>query len=184
MNKSVLLSKISKPIGKKEAMSLAAENTNALIGVLDLCLHCNYEIAFRAAWILEIAAENNPEEFGLYLDEFTNVYINLRNLSGQRHFTKILMSLTKNAGRRDLLSEQKLAILVETTFEWLIDLQTPVAVRVNCMDILFNLKDKSDWIADELRAQIEFQLQNGSPALQSRGKRILNKLARNSTKSY
>ncbi len=53
---------------------------------------------------------------------------------------------------------------------------TPVAVQVNCMDVLYNLRGHEDWIADELKQQTEFLLRNASPALLSRGKRILLKL--------
>jgi hypothetical protein len=40
------------------------------------------------------------------------------------------------------------------------------------MDVLYNLKEIDGWIAGELRAQIEFQLKDGSAALQSRGKKV------------
>jgi hypothetical protein len=66
--------------------------------------------------------------------------------------------------------------LVEITFDWLIDPETPVAVKVNCMDILFPFAKEQSWIKDELRSQVQFLLNDGSAALQSRGKRILKKL--------
>jgi len=68
--------------------------------------------------------------------------------------------------------------IIGTTFEWMVYPQTPVAVKVNCMDVLYNLKEIDGWIADELRAQIEFQLKDGSAALQSRGRKVLKKLSR------
>lgn len=66
--------------------------------------------------------------------------------------------------------------IIETTFDWLIDPQTPVAVKVNCMDILLNFGKEQRWIPDELRSQVQFLLKDGSAAVQSRGKRILMKL--------
>ena len=61
-------------------------------------------------------------------------------------------------------------------FEWLINLATPVAVRVNCLDILLNLRNEFPWIKEELQAQIEFYLRDGSPAMQSRGRKILRQV--------
>lgn len=72
--------------------------------------------------------------------------------------------------------------VVEKTFEWLICPRTPVAVRVNCMDILFNLKQEFPWIEEELKAQVTFFLHDGSAAMQSRGKAVLRKLKRYLTK--
>ncbi len=183
MDPAFLLKEISKPIGKKEVVSLATQSVNSVDELIKLCLHSNYEIAFRAAWILELVAVAYPERFNEKLSEFIDVYVRLTNQSCQRHFTKILMSLTNMQARQDRLSTNDLEAIVETTFEWMIDPQTPVAVRVNCMDILFDLRDMDNWIADELRAQIEFQLQSGSAALQSRGKRVLYKLSRSQRKS-
>ena len=61
-------------------------------------------------------------------------------------------------------------------FEWLINPHTPVAVRVNCMDVLYYMSPQFPWIKEELLAQIEFYLKDGSAALQSRGKGLLKKL--------
>jgi hypothetical protein len=66
--------------------------------------------------------------------------------------------------------------IIDTTFEWLINPKTPIAVKVNCIEILVNLRSKSDWIEEELRAQIEFLLKDGGPAVQSRARKMLEVL--------
>jgi hypothetical protein len=66
--------------------------------------------------------------------------------------------------------------IVEATFEWLINDRTPVAVRVNCLDILYNLSNSYTWITEELKDQTRFLLKNESAAMQSRGKRVLKKI--------
>ena len=183
MDESFLLKEISRPISKKEATKLAEQSVNLVNELIMLCLNSNYEVAFRAAWILELFAGTSPEHFDEHLNDFFATYVILRNQSGQRHFTKILMRITNMHSKLDCIPITDLEAIVATTFEWMIDLQTPVAVRVNCMDILYNLKSKDDWIEDELRAQIDFQLRSGSAALQSRGKKLLHKLDRTSRKS-
>ncbi len=172
----LLLPKISIPISKNEAISLAAQSINQLDELLQLCRHSRHEVAFRAAWILEILHQSHPKCFNEASDEFIEIYLTLKNQSSKRHFTKILISMIQR--KENVISNENLDYILEATFEWLIDTSTPVAVRVNCMEILYHLKDKNDWIADELHHQIEFRLLNGSAALRSRGKRILNDLSK------
>ncbi|SKB91649.1 hypothetical protein [Daejeonella lutea] len=183
MKKSFLIEELSKPIGKKSVISFAQKHRAKADEVLKLCAYQNYEVAFRAAWILEAITELDTTALNPHITKFIDTYLKLANHGVQRHFTKILMGLTHSYDGKIVLPEDKAEAVVGITFEWLIEPQTPVAVKVNCMDILYNFKDKNEWIADELRAQIEFQLQNGSAALQSRGRRILAKFSRKKIKS-
>jgi len=68
--------------------------------------------------------------------------------------------------------------LVETCFDWMINPKVAVAVKVFCCETLFNLRNRYDWIADELAREIEFLMLNGSPGIQSKGKRILKALSK------
>lgn len=69
-------------------------------------------------------------------------------------------------------------MLVTAVFEWLIDPSTPVAVLANCMDILYAFSGEFDWIREELGYQLVILMDRGSPALNSRGKRVFKKLNR------
>ena len=136
-------------------------------------------VAFRAAWALEYIATHYPERFVPVFMDFLFRLPSQGNPSCQRHFTKILMLIThaKAPERyRDLYLRADRERLVETIFGWLIEPQTPVAVQVNCLDILFNMTPEFPWIKDELKQQTEFFLRDGSAAMQSRGKKILAKL--------
>lgn len=176
MDKAALLKQITTALAKKRALSLAYDYRNSVGEVIELSMYKDHEIAFRAGWILEFIAFSYPDQFREHLPEFIDVYLIQKNQSCQRLYTKILMDLTKAKKERSF-SESRLDAIVETTFEWMIDPQTPVAVRVNCMDILYNLRNDYEWIGEELSAQVEFFLKNGSAALQSRGKKILHKLS-------
>ncbi len=136
-------------------------------------------IAFRAAWVLEYIAAHYPERFIPVFADFLSMLPSQRNRSCQRHFTKILMIITDPKAPenyRDAYLCADRERLAETVFGWLIDPHTPVAVQVNCLDVLYNLISEFDWIKDELKQQTEFLLRDGSAAMQSRGKRILVKL--------
>ncbi len=139
------------------------------------------QLAFRAAWLLEYIAAHHPDRFMPVCYLFLDRLASQRNRSCQRHFTNILRRLTHpkaNHEYRHALQSADREQLVETVFSWFIDTQTPVAVQANCMDVLFHMSSEFGWIKDELMQQIEFLLRDGSPAIQSRGKKILEKLAK------
>lgn len=159
------------------------EDVDVPIGALhSLCYdELNAAIAFRAAWLLEYIASHHPGRFLAVVDTFLSRLSNQKNLSCQRHFTNILRVLTHPKAPklyRDVLLSADREQLVETVFNWFIDTQTPVAVQANCMDILLNMSGEFNWVRDELKLQIEFLLRDGSPAIQSRGKKVLAKLKR------
>lgn len=177
MTKQEMESILAKQIDKKSVLVLAEQVAKIQFSIKDLInlsLHKTPEIAFRSAWILENTINYSRELFITYIPDFIDTYIKLQNESCKRHFTKILIFLFKN--RLILLEGEKLDAIIDTTFEWLVITDTPVAVKVNCLDILFYCKDKSDWIREELPSQIEFLLKDGSAAMQSRGKKLLKKL--------
>jgi hypothetical protein len=183
MTKEELLKEISQTLFKGKANKLArlAATTQNLQQLLDLTFYPKKEIAFRAAWILETVYFNKPVDFIPHLPDFTNAYCLQKNLSCQRHFTKIMMDIT--SPKSDVFKASvniafDIEAVTETTFEWLIDPKTPVAVQANCLDILCHLSPRYDWIQDELVSQTQFLLKNGSAALQSRGKRVLRRLLR------
>ncbi|WP_207420917.1 hypothetical protein [Desertivirga brevis] len=179
MTKDELLEEIKQTLEKVKVEKLAAIagagglHFNDLI---DLSFHQDKAIAFRASWILENATCLQPEEFWKNAPYFLNSYNAQTNNSCRRHFTKILMWVVKKKANRKELRGFDWTAIIESTFEWLSNPECPVAVKVNCLDILLGLKDQQDWIAEELRAETEFLLRNGSAAMQSRGKKVLKKL--------
>ncbi|MBC7913899.1 MAG: hypothetical protein H7Y07_07235 [Pyrinomonadaceae bacterium] len=180
MTNPELLKILEKNPGKKTVLQLAStaatipEMTKQLI---DLTLLSEKEIAFRAAWILEYHLVSFPDRMLVNLQPFIQAYLLQTNLSCKRHYTKILMHYSHN-GRSNILEGYNLTQIIETTFEWLINPATPVAVQVNCMDILYNLRAHANWVDEELRAQIAFLLKNGSAAMQSRGKKLIKRLSK------
>ena len=180
MNSEDLLKEISKTLTKHKVEKLskiAAKGEVSVTSVIELTFYHEPAIAFRAAWILEHILIHAPKRFFADLETFLSGYPKQKNQSCRRHYSKIMMA--RNVyDRLENMSAEIIDSVVETTFEWLIDEQTPVAVKVNCLDILFLFRKKYDWIADELKPQVEFLLKDGSAAMQSRGKRILKKLER------
>lgn len=178
MTKPELLEYIKKAIDKKTVARLVSAVYLApqlIQNLIELTFHKETEVAFRAAWVLEYCLVDSSEYMTLNLPQFYNAYLIQKNLSCKRHYTKVLMHYSDKR-RKVILVGYDLHPIIETTFEWLIDKATPVAVQVNCMDILFNLKENVNWVEEELKAQIIFLLKDGSAALQSRGKRLLKQI--------
>ncbi|WP_257670274.1 hypothetical protein [Parapedobacter tibetensis] len=182
MDKQTLINRLATTLTKTKVPDLATlgEDTIPVVLLHEVCFYeKNESIAFRAAWVLEYIAIQYPESFMPAFHNFIDHLHDQRNSSCQRHFTKILMQITHPRTSMPFQGVYKgidRARLVEIVFEWLIDPDTPVAVQVNCMDILFNMSKEFSWIRDELKNQVEFFMRDGSAAMQSRGKKILDKL--------
>lgn len=178
MTREELLAVFKKPIGKKDVQSLASQisgHSHLTKNLMELSFHQEQEVAFRSAWVLEHCMALNPGTMIENLNYFLTVYPRQTNLSCKRHFTKMMMFLSKGLNY-NYIKHSDLNQVIETTFEWLINPATPVAVQVNCLDILFNLRSHEEWIEGELLAQINFLLKDGTAAMQSRGKRLLKRL--------
>lgn len=185
MEKQAIIRRFDTTFGKTmiaELIALAEDPAIPAAQLLELCYdRSNAQIAFRAAWILEYLAVHDESRLLPVLPAFLVRLPEQENRSCQRHFTKILMWITDPKtpeSYREFLRTADKDSLVEVVFGWLIDPDTPVAVQVNCLDILFHLCSHADWIAEELETQTRHLLQNGSAAMQSRGKRVLKKLKR------
>jgi hypothetical protein len=66
--------------------------------------------------------------------------------------------------------------VVEQLFDWMIDPKVLIAVKVFASEALFNVRSRYPWITEELINQIRFLMQDGTAAIQSRGKKLLAKL--------
>jgi len=178
MNKDQLQKKLSSALSKANAIKIAQDKTCLPGDLIDLSFDPVKEISFRASWVLEQFLYYRLDDLLQSLPEFITGYLIQKNQSCQRHFTKIMMFIVDLESFSDssiVLARYKEQI-IETTFDWLINPETPVAVQANCMDILFPFCKEQSWIKDELRFQVQFLLRDGSASLQSRGKRILKKL--------
>lgn len=186
MTREALLEALSSTLSKTNVQQLAALAGEAKLPVSDL-LDISFwkdapTIAFRSAWVLEHAALSYSDCFLPYFPGFISRLAQQRNPSCQRCFTKILMHISSPkapaACRETLASIADQESIVEVIFDWLIKPETPVAVRVNCLDILLNFSRTFPWIKEELQAQTEFFLQDGSPAMLARGKKILRQVTK------
>lgn len=144
--------------------------------VFDLTFLDKKKVAFRAAWLLENIATVYPLKIASIAKVFLRTYHLQKNLSARRHFSKIALIML-NPRLIDIysLKYNDFDKCVEASFDWLLDEDTPLAIKCNCIEVLYNLSDHEDWILEELMPILESNLLSTSPAILSRTKAILEK---------
>lgn len=145
-----------------------------LADLLNISLEKDKKVAFRAAWVFETIVLKNTALLKSVLPQFLNNLKKQKNWSCLRSYTKILLFLTSKKNKEYTLQNEIEEEIIEHSFQWMIEPACPVAVLVNCLDILNNLRKKYPWIHEELQAQINyFQRTKPSPALMSRTNKII-----------
>ena len=161
-------------------LSLLLKKQNfGLHDLIDITFHPDKNIAFKAAWVLENIFLQNPESYLVEIDYLLSRVKNIENPSCKRHYAKIIMHITSKkapASIQQKLTEIDLEPVLEKLFDWMIDLKVMIAVKVFAAQALFNIRGRYPWIAEELANQIQFLMHNGSPAIQSRGRKLLSQL--------
>lgn len=133
-------------------------------------------LAFRATWNLEHILLDRSELLDQYQAQVVELFVNSNNDSSLRSTSKLVMTLLK---RKSILSDDEQEAILNKTFQLMERNDCPVALLVNCWDILLLCAARHPWIAEELYTHIHFQLdRNATPASKSRGLRILKKLER------
>lgn len=137
------------------------------------------KVAFRAAWALEHIVLKNTYLIEEHQDLLIQNYCFSENWSVLRSYSKIMMWMTSKANQSFDLTELEEENIIEKTFQIIEDTSCPVAVLVNAFDILFQCIPNHPWLAQELKLQIELQLEKEpSAALKSRGNKLLKALSK------
>ncbi|GGH07979.1 hypothetical protein [Mucilaginibacter phyllosphaerae] len=144
--------------------------------LIDLTFHPDKQVGFRAAWLLDTTLLSCPEYYVHNIPYLVKRMGDVTNQSCKRHYTRIMMHLAAPAAPQ--LVKEKLAVInldivIEKCFDWMIDPEVRVAVKVFAADTLYYLCHRHDWIKEELTNQVKFMMQSGGPAIQSRGRKLL-----------
>jgi len=138
----------------------------------------NKPVGWRASWVLETIVLKEKSFLEKIVNDLVAHIDRQKDWSSLRSYTKILMEITDIKSINLPLSAQQKEKIIEHTFTWMIDPACALAVRCNCMDILYNLSQKNDWIQQELVQYIHLFLKTPTPAVSSRGKKILHRIGR------
>lgn len=127
-------------------------------------------LAFRSSWIMDKTAERNPD-VATSSDAVTSL---IQKTPFETNYSVIRACLR-------MLTRYELQIndcgeLVNSCFEWLSALNTPIAVKVHAMQLLYKFTIQEPALKNELSIIIEEQMPVGSAGFKARGKRILKQL--------
>lgn len=138
--------------------------------------HRDEQVAFRAAWLLEHTFLKDPSLLPQVYAALMQQVVSCSNWSCIRSFSKMGMLATKPPRLHLAIYEPYDEVWIERCFSWIIRADCPVAVAVNCLDILYYLSDQHHWVREELTVQIHHLLKTPTAALASRAKRILKRI--------
>ena len=136
--------------------------------LLDLALHENDPLAWRAAWILDGSDEKFP---GLAADFISKIVSALSDIKS----TGTLRSLLRLLCRYDIQEDDQ-GILIDLCFKYLVSELYPVAVKVHAMQIIYHHVLIYPELKEELVTVIMDQVANNSVGFKSRGMRIIKQL--------
>lgn len=129
-----------------------------------------YIITQRAAYSVGISIDNHPELIEPYIKALINNLDHDIHDAVKRNTVRILEKID--------IPESHQGILTEKCFQYLLSNNEPIAVKAFSMSILFNMAMKYHELKNELKIVIEDMMEHGTPAITSRGKKILKALDR------
>ena len=142
--------------GELELLKRAVCNDRKLFNQLYIWIFCdNRRLAWRACWIIDTASEKQPDLLRDKIPEIISRLSLTTDSSLKRHFTRILC-------RYDI-PEIYQVVVIDRCFELLIPAE-PAAVRVNAMQLLFNLSQHYPDLKGELRSVLEGLIDEGGSA--------------------
>lgn len=181
MNADLLLPHLNKKLSKNKVVMLRRKIRKSdmpLEDLIKLSLSPDGSVAWRAAWILENVVVGKMTAYIHQIPVIITAFPVVKSDGAKRHYGKMMMKITdpKSAMLQNIMAKTDMENVVETCFDWLIDEKIKVAVKVFCIQILFNLHFRYDWIREELPVQIEHLMHDGSAGIQSKGRKILSAL--------
>ncbi|MCT4589834.1 MAG: hypothetical protein N4A71_18565 [Carboxylicivirga sp.] len=136
--------------------------------LLELHEHKDSKIAWRTAYLLDLAHDHNTSILDNHLELLLARTPALSNQSIRRHYLRIL-------SQHDL-SELADGNFLDCCFECLQTEETPIAVKAHCMQIIYDLTIPYPELIPELKAVLESLLPYGSKGEVNRAKKILKKI--------
>lgn len=136
------------------------EQPESISTLIALVLAHNEKVSPRATWVLEKLSEKIHEPAANYLEIIINELQNIKSSSTRRTISKVLMLHT--------IPEKYEGELLDYCITMIELPKEPVAVKANCMTIIFNLLPKYPELKNEIFAIIENQIPYNSVGFKSR----------------
>lgn len=165
--------------------NLFAQLGEAPQNLISLSCGSSHAVAFHAAWVLEVMLAEDPEKLDYYLIEIIDHLSQVKDSSVLRHFTKLInIGLTRIVNKKTFKIYEKAFwkentdFLEEFCLQNFLDADVKSAVKVNCIEILYLLSSRKEWLAKELPSIIERYMECGSPSVKARCQDITRRMVR------
>lgn len=136
------------------------DNPNELLHLIELIISHENRAAMRAAWVLEKLIERRNINVLSCVNPIIEVLNDIPESGTRRIVAKILMLVP--------IAEENEGYVLDFCMNMLESPKEPVAVKANCMTVVFNLLPKYPELKDELYAIIEDQIPYNSVGFKSR----------------
>ncbi len=146
------------------------ENPEQFETLIDLSFTRKSPISWRAARVADLCTELQPDIVLPYLSVLTERFPEMKCDSLRRSYSRLLIKFTDN------IPEEHLVKIIDKCSEWIMSQDVAVAVKANCMQILYNISEKIPELKNELILIIEDQMPIGTAGLKSKGKTLLKLL--------
>jgi len=173
MSKFNIEERISAEISKANTLLVCnyiISNPNSLDELYNLIFTGKGKTKWRAAWVFEHVFLAQPDMINPYIPELIKRFPDIKDDGVRRHFAKILSLSDINA-----MADGN---LIDTCFSQLMSETIPVAVKTQCMQILFNITREYPDLKRELIMVLEEQMPNNSAGFKSRANKLIKALSK------
>lgn len=137
--------------------------------LMEIALHSADPVSWRAAYLVDKIHETRPELIVPFIQRIIGQLEHETSLSKKRHFLKQISLNEIPRNRQSFLYDYSLKTFTSE--------KGPIAVRVNAMQILYNISEAEPDLKPELLAIIENEMEHHPTAgILSRGKKLAKKL--------
>lgn len=125
-------------------------------------------LKWRSAWVFEEICLTQPSVLSFYLREIAGVFPKLEHVPSRRMLGHLLAE--------SVIPEEFEGEVLDAALKWLQDPEQPIAVRVQCMSIVYNLSKKYPELQQELKAILLYWYNTGSAGFKNRASKILARI--------
>ena len=156
------------------AVETVGNNEDLFAQLVEIMRFEKSPLNWRAARVLELCSYKFPNLFLPYVNIIAKEFPNFSTDGIKRQLPKLFGQYIND------FTDENVGILVDTSFKILFSEEEAIAVRVNCMQLLYDLSNRISDIKGELEATILFLIEQHpeSLAFKGRGNQLLKKLNR------
>lgn len=156
---------------KQISMNYVLTNPNEFNNLIKLSFGTSQPEGWRSAWVLAELVKKHKgllQKIAPYSSKIIDSFTSFKHSGQSREYMKVVQLLD--------LSEEEMGVLLNLCFDWLIDKNVDVAIRVHCMQIIFDYSRKEPDLGQELRLILEQEMEYGTPGFKGRAKKILGQI--------